>query len=826
LRFKNFRRLSRLKPVMKKRIPIYIFLLIFPFALPAQNLITVSGYVKDENGKPVDLVNVVVVETGKGTATDKKGFFSLTLEKGKTYTLRFSRMGFVDKERKINAKKNLHNIFVVVEEAVNKLNTVSVKGIHDRSGNLVRINPKVVSSIPSPDESIESLLRTLPGVSSKNDLSSQYSVRGGNFDENLVYVNDIEVYRPFLVRAGQQEGLSFVNPDMVGSILFSAGGFDAKYGDKMSSVLDIKYKKPYKFGGNFSFGMLGGSLHLEGIDPSNRFTYNVGVRYKTTKYLLGGLQEEGDYHPNFLDYQGFYTFDITEKLSLNLFTNISRNSYIFVPKTRETSFGTFNTALSLKIYFDGQEADRFTSGTEAVSLNYKPNERTTLKFISSYFFSREEETYDILGQYFLNELDKDLGSDNVGDSLMNIGVGTFLNHARNYLTADVVNFYHKGSRKAGKNLLQWGAKVQHEIIDDKLNEWQMLDSAGYSLPYSDTSVNLYYSLVAAHNIESNRLTAYFQNTFKQDYDKLSMSVTAGIRTQYWTLNRQNIISPRVSITITPKWQRDVQFRFASGYYYQMPFYKELRDLQGNLHTDVLAQRSLHFVLGTDYNLKIWNRPFKIISELYYKKLDFLIPYEVDNVQIRYYGTNNSRGYAYGWDFKINGEFVKGTESWASLSLMKTEEDILDDFYYDSTGTIHFPGYIPRPTDQLVNFALFFQDYLPGLQDFKMHLTLFFSSGLPFGPPEMPKYADTLRMTSYKRVDLGFSYRIKGEDKELKSLKWLNSFKSIWVTLDVFNILDIENTISYTWIKDIHNKQYAVPNYLTFRRVNLKLAFYF
>jgi hypothetical protein len=810
---------------MKKTIFLNIFLLLLLTSF-AQNTVKISGYVEDEKGKPVDLVNVFVEETHQGAVTDKNGYFSLNLTVGKTYTLKFSRIGFVEKRRTITVKKNTKTFFVVMPEAAQKLNTVSIKGIQTRADNLIRINPKVVSRIPSPDESIESLLRTLPGVSSKNDLSSQYSVRGGNFDENLVYVNDIEVYRPFLVRSGQQEGLSFVNPDMVGSVLFSAGGFDAKYGDKMSSVLDIKYKKPYKFGGNFSLSFLGGGAHLEGIDPSNRLTYNVGIRYKTTKYLLKGLQEEGDYFPNFIDYQGFFTYDITEKWELDLFTNLSQNSYMFVPKTRETSFGTFNTALKLKIYFDGQEVDRFTSGTEAVSLNYKPNEKTTLKFISSYFFSREQETYDILGQYFLNEVDKDLGSDNVGDSLMNIGVGTFLNHARNYLDADVVNFYHRGSKKINNNHLQWGAKIQHELIADRTNEWEMLDSAGYSLPYSDTSVDLYYTLRAANNLESNRFTAYFQNTIKQEFDKMTLSVTAGIRTQYWSLNRQNIISPRVSLSLKPKWERDVMFRVAAGYYYQMPFYKEMRDMQGHIHTDISAQRSIHFVMGADYNLNIWDRPFKIISELYYKKLDFLIPYEVDNVQIRYYGTNNSRGYAYGWDFKINGEFVKGTESWASLSLMKTEEDILNDFYYDSSGVIHFPGYIPRPTDELVNFAMFFQDYLPGLPDFKMHLALYFSSGLPFGPPEQPKYADTLRMPSYKRVDLGFSYRIKGEDKELNSFKWLNTFKSVWVTLDVFNLLNIENTISYVWVKDIHNRQYAVPNYLTFRRINLKLSFYF
>ncbi len=804
-----------------------IFHLFFYLVLSYAHAQIVTGTVKDENGRSIDLVNVIVVETGKGTVTDAKGKFEMHLPKAGTFTLQFSRIGYEEKKREITVKNGQKKyIAQVLRESVRQLNTVSVKEVHSRNNNLVRINPKVVSNIPSPDAGIESVLRTLPGVSSKNDLSSQYSVRGGNFDENLVYVNDIEVYRPFLVRSGQQEGLSFVNTDMVGSVLFSAGGFDAKYGDKMSSVLDIKYKKPYAFAGNFSVGMLGMRTHIEGINSSNRLTYNVGLRYKTTKYLLGGLQEEGDYYPNFADYQGFFTYDITEKLEVDLLTNISRNSYIFIPKTRETSFGTFNQALKLKIYFDGQEADRFTSGTEAVSFIYKPYDNLSLKLITSYFFSRESEAYDILGQYFLNEVDKQLGSDNLGDSLMNIGVGTFLDHARNYLVADVYNVYHKGKYRGKNNTLEWGVKAQHETIYDKISEWEMMDSAGYSLPYSDTSVNLYYALKAQNAINSMRYTAYCQNTYKKDFDKFSVILTAGLRTQYWTLNRQNIWSPRASVAFRPFWKRDVQFRIAAGYYYQMPFFKELRGMDGSLNTSIKAQRSIHWVAGIDYNLSIWNRPFKIISEIYYKKLDFLVPYEVDNVQIRYYATNNSVGYAYGWDFKINGEFVKGTESWASISLMRTEEDITDDFYVDTAGKVIYPGYIPRPTDQLVNFALFFQDYLPGMPDFKAHLTLFYSSGLPFGPPEKPKYADTLRMPPYKRVDIGFSYRIKGEDKSLKTFTWLNQFKSIWLTLDIFNVLDIENTISYVWIKDIHNKQYAVPNYLTFRRINVKLAFYF
>ena len=806
------------------KISIIILVVLFSFSTYAQdNTAILYGKITDSKNKPLELVNIIVLNKKTGTTSNKDGIYKLKVPANQTITVQYSILGYQTVKKQFHLNKgSSKNVEIKLSETTKILNEVSVSDIYQRNNNLVRINPKLVQTIPSPDAGIESIIKTLPGVHSNNELSSQYSVRGGNYDENLVYVNDIEVYRPFLVRSGQQEGLSFVNSDMVGSILFSAGGFDAKYGDKMSSVLDIKYKKPYQLGGSFYASMMGAGAHLEGSAANSLFTYNVGIRYKTNSYLLGSLDTKGDYKPKFFDYQGFFSYDFSEKVSLNILTNISQNNYFFIPQTRETSFGTVNEALKLKIYFDGQELDRFTSGTEALSLVIKPKSNLTLRFITSTFQSYERENYDIMGQYFLNELDKDLGSDNLGDSLMNIGIGTFLNHARNSLDANIYNIYHKGSLIAEKQKFDWGVKWQYEDISNQISEWQMMDSAGYSLPYSDTVVNLYYVLKSNNQAVSQRISGYIQDSYNNSFNKFNLKLIGGIRTQYWSFNNQTIWSPRGAVIVSPFWKKDIQFRLASGYYYQMPFFKEMLMMNGEINHNIKAQRSIHFVFGTDYNINIWNRPFKILTEAYYKKLDFLIPYQVDNVRIRYYGTNNSKGYITGLDFKINGEFVPGTESWASISLMQAKEDILDDSYIDTNGVTIYPGYIPRPTDQLLNFALFFQDYLPSMPSLKMHLTLFYGTGLPFGPPNQPKYKAIYRLPSYQRVDIGFSQVIKSEGKTLEKFRWLNPFKSLWISLEVFNLLGNNNTISYTWITDIHNKQYGVPNYLTSRRLNIRL----
>lgn len=789
---------------------------------PQNNTAVLYGKITNKKGIPLELVNIIILTEKTGTTTNEKGFYKLKVPAATKITVQYSMLGYKTIKKQFLLKPGeIKEIAIVLESTANTLNEVSISDIQQRNNNLVRINPRLIQTVPSPNIGIASIIKTLPGVHSNNELSSQYSVRGGNYDENLVYVNDIEVYRPFLVRSGQQEGLSFINSDMVGSILFSAGGFDAKYGDRMSSVLDIKYKKPYQFAGNTYLSLMGGGAHIEGSLASSLFSYNIGIRYKTNSYILNTLDTKGDYKPNFFDFQGFFSYNFSEKVSLNLLTTISQNNYLFVPQTRETSFGTVNEALKLKIYFDGQELDKFISGTEAISLVIKPQSNIKLSFISSTFQSYEQENYDIIGQYFLNELDKDLGSDNLGDSLMNIGIGTFLNHARNNLDANIYNFYHKGQLKTSNQLMEWGGKWQYEALENQINEWQMIDSAGYSLPYSDSTVNLYYTLKSANSIVSQRISGYFQDTYNKSFNKFRIKLIGGIRLQYWTFNNQTVWSPRGAVIVNPFWKKDIQFRFSSGYYYQMPFFKEMLMMNGQINPDIKAQRSIHFVFGTDYNISIWKRPFKILTEAYYKKLDFLIPYQVDNVRIRYYGTNNSHGYVAGIDFKINGEFVAGTESWASVSLMQAKEDILDDSYIDNN-IIVYPGSIPLPTDQLLNFALFFQDYLPGMPSFKMNLTLFYGTGLPFGPPDQPRYQAIYRLPAYQRVDIGFLKVFKPKNEE----SIFHKFKKIDISAEVFNLLGIKNTISYVWIKDIYDRQYAIPNYLTGRRINIKLSMKF
>ena len=679
-----------------------------------------------------------------------------------------------------------------------------------------------------------------------------------------MYVNDIEIYRPFLVRSGEQEGLSFVNSDMVSSILFSAGGFDAKYGDKMSSVLDIKYRKPRGFAGSASMSMLGGALHLEGVSENYRLSYQLGIRQKSNQYLLNSLNTKGDYNPSFTDVQTLFIYDITDKWEIDLLANYSRNRYNTIPLTRETEFGTVNEALRLTIFFDGQEIDKYETYMGAISNVYRPNSDITLKLITSAFRTFESEAFDIQGQYWLDELEKDIGKDDFGEVKFNRGIGTYLTHARNDLDAFVYNAEHKGylsngsaSHTTGKSLyLLWGIKYQHESINDRLSEWNMLDSAGFSLPHPADSVG--YTIPALQpaqiievqdllktkiNIRSNRYSGYLQNNWTwSSKDTTELTFTSGIRANYWDLNKQMLVSPRVSFSIKPNWKNDVIFRAATGYYYQPPFYRELRDLNGKINYNLKAQKSIHFVLGSDYNFKAWNRPFKFVSEIYYKHLENLVPYEIDNVRIRYYAENSANGYATGIDLKINGEFVKGIESWASLSVMKTEEDIEGDFYYEyynaegvkiipgftfdqqAVDSTRFePGFIPRPTDQRVNFSLVFQDYLPRFPNYKMHLNLVFGSRLPFGPPTFERFKDTLRIPPYRRVDIGFSALLfdknKREETPKRLLKHLNT---IWASLEVFNLLGINNTISYLWIKDVTNRQYAIPNYLTARLLNVKL----
>lgn len=814
---------------MKFRFLLNIFITFFLVLIAniafSQKYASIYGKVVDIKNKPIEFVNVSIFGYSTGTSTDRNGEYYLKVPANIELKIIFSHIEYQNKQIKIIANPDEKILINQKLSVVNSnIGEVKVSDHQQRTSNLVKINPKTVGLIPNTSGGIEAVLKTLPGVSANNEFTTQYSVRGGNYDENLVYVNDIEVYRPVLIRSGQQEGLSFVNTDLVSSIEFSAGGFDAKYGDKMSSVLDIKYLKPSENGGGFSASLLGGSVFLKSCSDNHRFTQITGVRYKTMSYLLNSLDTKGDYKPSFADAQSYMTFDITDKFELAFLGNIANNSYFFKPSDRYTSFGTVNNALGFRVYFDGQEKDLFTTYFGAFSANYKPKSNLNLKFIASAFNTTESETYDIQGQYYLNELDKEMGSDNLGDSLMNIGVGTFLNHARNYLNAQVFNVYHKGQYLKNNHNVLWGLKLQHEIISDNYDEWEMLDSAGYSLPYSDTAVNFVNTYLSKNVIQSERITSFIQDNYTLDFDSSFIVLTAGFRTNYWTFSNQFLVSPRISISYQPNWnEHDIVFKFATGFYYQPPFQKEFRDLNGNINYNIKAQKSIHYVLSSDYKLKIWGRPFKYTNELYYKKLSSLIPYEIDNVRIRYYGENISHGYAAGIDMKLYGEFVSGIDSWMSLSLMQTKEDFENDFYYDVDSNIVYPGYISRPSNQLVNFGLFFQDYLPKNPSFKMQLNLLFGSRLPVWPPGKDKYKYNFHIPEYRRVDIGFSKILKTENDTLSAKNPFRYFKSIIITAEIFNLLGTKNTVSYTWIKDIYNNMYGVPNYLSNRRISVKLT---
>ncbi len=828
---------------MKAKLLVSILFVISVIA-HSQERAFVFGKISDEKGKPLEFVNVAISGLPGGAMTDKKGEYELEIPSNIDIYISISYIGYEKGVEQVNLKPGERfELNKSLIPAFTELPQIEVEDEQIRSTNLIRIDPKVAFSIPTSSDKIPTLLKTLPGVSSNNELSSQYSVRGGNYDENLVYVNDIEIYRPYLVRSGQQEGLSFINSDLVSSLLFSAGGFDAKYGDKMSSVLDLQYKKPNEFAGSASVSLLGASFHTEGVAIDKKFTYLIGVRYKTNQYLLKGLETRGDYKPSFLDIQTLLTYDISRKFEISVLGNIASNKYNFVPETRETDFGTVSDARRLTVFFEGQEVDRYQTYFGAVTATYKPNPKTRLKLIGSGYNSVESETYDVLGQYWIGRLETNLGSENFGDVIETQGVGSYLNHARNKMNIGVINLTHKGTVEKSNQLLQWGIKYQNERIDDAMNEWVMIDSAGYSLPrppdsvgyiipdlQPDYSFDLYDLIKTTSNLNTNRLSAFIQNTWGSDPDLSKVSFTAGIRANYWDYNNQLVISPRASVSYKPDWKKDFLFRFSTGLYYQPPYYRELKDTDGTLNSSQKAQTSFHIVAGSDYNFKAWGRPFKYVAEVYYKYLDNLVPYFVDNVRIRYYAFQESHGYAAGIDMKVNGEFVKGIESWLSFSLMKTMEDLYGDYYLLPDGQPDYsrgePGYIPRPTDQRVNISVFFQDYLPRNPTYKMGLTLLYGSSLPFGPPDTPKYLHTLRMPAYFRVDIGFSKEIIGEHTRFSSKNPLRVFNSLWLTAEILNLLQRNNTVSYTWVTDINGRKYAVPNYLTPRQLNVKLIMTF
>ncbi|GMT46284.1 MAG: TonB-dependent receptor [bacterium] len=823
----------------------------FPAVLLSQTAV-LKGIVENEKGRPAELVNVQIVGTKLGMTTGQKGFFQLQVPAGRDLHIAISYIGYRRQDTVLRLfPGEVKTIHFRLRRITTNLPGFVVRDEQLRMENIVRLNPRDAVIAPAVAGGVESLIKTLPGVSSNNELSSQYSVRGGNYDENLVYVDGIEIYRPFLVNSGQQEGLSFINPALVSGILFSAGGFGVQYGGKMSSVLDIRYRHPTQFGAGVSLSFLGADMNVEGTDKSKRFTYLLGARYKTNRYLLGSLETKGNYQPDFTDFQGVFTYKLNKKWDISLLTYFSLNRYKVVPADRQTDFGTVQQSLRFTVYFDGQEVDKYNMFQSGLTFNYHPNSNTRLRFIASAFQTNESETYDVQGQYWIGQVGSRTQKKDQGEAVQTLGVGTYLEHARNYFDARVFTLSHKGSLSYNGNLLRWGARYQFQQVDDVLHEWELNDSAGYSLPNpvdkpgnsnpSRSNLDLYYFAHAHNTLNIHRASAYASDRWDfQLKNKSRLSLTTGVRLYWWSYANEFLISPRVSLAYKPFAHANLVFRFASGIYYQPPFYREMRNMDGSLNPNIKSQRAIHFIMGGDYRFQAGSRPFIFTTEAYYKKLDHLIPYEVDNLRIRYYANLTAKGYAAGIDFKLYGEFVKGIDSWITLSFMKTAQDVLGDYYYDyyntageklppgKTGSVADsvkvePGYIPRPTDRRVNFTIYFQDYIPQHKQFKVHLRLLFGTGLPFGPQQSQPYQQTLRMPPYRRVDIGFSWNPL--DKNVKRLSH-KTVKSMWISLEVFNLFQTYNTVSYTWIKDIYNHSFAIPNYLTMRRVNLKVAFKF
>ena len=796
---------------------------------------TIKGVILDQFNTPISDVNITAGDTG--TNTNNNGFFTLKIPANEEITVEFTHLS----HKRIVATFNLKNgeiveFHPVMDESVEQIATVVItSGKRKDVQGIVTLEPETIRNIPGANAGVENLLKTLPGVSSNNELSTQYSVRGGNFDENLVYVNGIEVYRPFLIRSGQQEGLSFVNTDMVQNVDFSAGGFQAKYGDKLSSVLDITYRKPYRFGINADLSLLGASVSAEGTSKNSKFTGIVGVRYRDNSLLVNAKETETNYDPKFADIQTYLTYQFTDKFQLSFLGNASINKYDYEPETRQTNFGTLQNPLALLVFYEGQERDKYETYFGALKGTYLVNDDLTLNLIASTYHTVEEEHFDILAQYRLGEVNTNIGDEDLGDVEFSEGIGGQLNHGRNDLDALITTIEHQGDYTMDDHEFEWSIKYTNEDIRDRLVEWEVIDSAGFSLnpPSSDAFNDQPYApyegpLVAFQNVRAknktqiDRLQAYLQWSKRADLGEHEAWFNVGARVHNWTVNgegiasnNQTVISPRVQFAIKPNWKRDMLFRIGAGFYYQPPFYRELRDSSGTVNPNVKAQKSIHVVVGNEYSFKMWERPFKLTTEVYYKKLTDVNPYTLENVRIRYRAKNNAEAYAYGLDIRLNGEFVPGTESWFSFGYLKTEENI------DNR------GYISRPTDQRLKFAALFQDYVPNLPKMKMYLNLVYNTGLPGGSPS---YADPYdyqnRLPDYKRADVGFQYVIV-DDKDEYSSGWRKPFKYLSLGIEIFNIFDVQNSITNTWVRDVYSKrQYSIPNYLTPRVFNVRTSMRF
>ena len=799
----------------------------------AQNA-RVKGIILDENNNPVENVNIAYGT--KSTVTNSNGFYTLTVPANKKITLVFTHVSLKKTTALLELKPNEDFEFnVTMNEKAEQMGEVIITANNrKRVQGITTIDPEVIRRIPGANAGIENILKTLPGVYSNNELSTQYAVRGGNYDENLVYVNEIEVYRPFLVRSGQQEGLSFTNTDLVQNVDFSAGGFQSKYGDKLSSVLDITYRRPTKFGVAAEASLLGGSLAVDAVSKNQKWSAITGVRYRNNSLLVNSQQTETNFKPTFADVQTNVIYNASTKWQWSFLGNISQNKYNYQPLSRQTNFGTIDEPIALQVYYEGQEKDKYDTYFGAFKTTFKASDNFTLKFIGSAYHTLEQEYFDIYAGYYLGEVDSNLGSETFGGVTFSRAIGTQLNHARNDLDALIVNAEVKGFHDVKKNQIEWGFKYTREDIRDRVVEWEVIDSAGFSinppnlnLPTNQQPYHPYIGpLVPFQNVRAlnfatiDRFSGYAQLNRKTKLGNHDVWLNIGARMHQWKVSGATVegksqieLSPRGQFAIKPDWDKDMVFRFSTGLYVQPPSYRELRDSTGTVLPNVKAQKSIHFVLSNDYSFKMWNRPFKLVTEAYYKILTDVNPYTLDNVRIRYAADNNATAFAQGLDVRLNGEFVPGTESWFSFGYLKTEENIDN------------KGFIPRPTDQRLKFGILFQDYMPNLPSVKLYLNLVYNTGLPGGSPS---YADPYvyqnRMRDYRRADVGFFKVLTDNNKNLPNGHWLKKFKDLSVGMEIFNLFNNLNAITNTWVRDVYTKnQYGIPNFMTTRVFNFKIT---
>jgi len=789
-----------------------------PADKPAPRSIKISGKLTDEKNEALEFASVHVAGTMIGATSGIDGTYSLSAPAADTIRVVFSCIGYHESTRKLINPTGDVTLNVKLQPKSYTLEAVQVTDYRKQTGAMQTIDPKDYKIAPDVSGgSVESLITTMAGVTSGNEMSSQYSVRGGTFDENSVYINGVEVYRPQLISSGQQEGLSIINPDMVGAIGFSTGGFAPQYGDKMSSVLDITYREPQAFEGSVNLSLQGGGLTLG--TSSRRFNTLHGVRYKSNRSLLGSMDEKGEYDPRFFDYQGSLNFKISDKLKASALGYVSINNYKFIPHDRTTNFGTSTDAKQFKVYFDGQEKDRFETFFGSLNLSYRHSRGAEYTLLASGYLTNELVTYDISGEYWLDQAGTSGAADNSAAVGGELGIGRYHEHARDRLKASVFSLGLRGANGIANHSIGYGVTFNHENIHDRSRDWELRDSAGYSLPFDPDALRVIYNLDSRHDLSSNRMSAYVQDTYRLQTSAGYLNICGGVRMSYWDFNKEFLVSPRVNIGFVPDRAPRWAFRFATGLYYQSPFFKEYRrpvtDADGNvtilLNSDIKSQRSFQFIGGADWTFRAFDRPFKLSGEAYYKLLSDLIPYEIDNLKVVYSGVNSSKGYAAGLDFKLFGQFVEGSDSWISFSLMKTSEKL--------NGVD-----VPRPSDRRYAVALYFTDYFPKFPKLKFSLRAIFNDGLPTTAPRSSRDKGYFRAPAYKRVDVGLSYALLSPPAAGETRSgFFRHFKSIWLGLDCFNLFDISNVSSYYWVTDVNNIQYAVPNYLTRRQLNVRLS---